>query len=122
MSSMFWVVLAVFVLTDLVVIAIVVRRMSSMMWGLTLPGGADRGRILQSAHAMIGEHLRVNYSGDPGALPGVLAGLLPRLRDLLRSHGIEPTPEVIRAFVQVSAAKHRIATTQQLRDALATIG
>ena len=122
MSAMFWIVLAVFVLTDLVVVAIVVRRMSAMPWGIELPGGANRGRILQAAHSLVGEYLRVNYSGDPGALPAALVGLLPRLRDLLRGQRVEPAPEVIKAFVQVSAARHRVATSQQVRDALATIG
>ncbi len=121
MSSMFWVVLALFVVTDIMVIAIVLRRMSPALRTLTLPGGANRSQILQSAHAIVGDYLRVNYSGDIGALPTTLAGLLPPLRDLLRSHGVEPDPEVIRALVEVSAAKHRVATAEQLRAALATI-
>ena len=122
MSPTFWILLALFVITDLVVIAIVVRRMSSMVWGQALPGVAAGGRVLVTAHAMVGEYLRANYSGDPAALPAALAGLVPRLRDLLRSHGVEPTPEVIRAFVQISAARHRVATSKQIREALATIG
>lgn len=119
MSPAFWIVIGLFVVLDIVVIAVVLRRVRVLWQGL--PSGADRNRILQSAHAMVGDYLRVNYSGDPAHLPTALSGLLPALRDLLRSHGVEPRPEMVRALVEVSAAKHRIATAGQLREALATV-
>lgn len=121
MSSYFWIAVALFVITDVVVITLVMRRMGPNLIGLMLPGG-DRAKLFESAHAMVGDYLRVNYSGDPQHLPAALSGLLPSLRDMLRSHGVEPRPEVVRALVEASAAKHRIASTRQLREALAVIG
>src|SRR5262245_17649224 len=121
MSPLFWLVLALFVLVDVAVITLVIRRMGSSIFGLTLPGG-DRNKVLQSIHAMVGDYLRVNYTGDPQQLATALAGLLPQLRDMLRSHGVEPRPEIIRALVEISAAKHRVATPTQLREALAALG
>ena len=122
MSRLFWIAIALFVVTDIVVMTLVVRRMGLGLLGAALPGGADRSKIIESAHTMVGEYLRVNYSGDPGQLPTALQGLLPQVRDLLRSQGVEPRPEVVRTLVEVSAARHRIATSRQLREALATIG
>ena len=121
MSPVFWLVLSLFVLTDVLIIVLVIRRMSSTIFGLTLPGG-DRNKVLQSIHAMVGDYLRVNYSGDPRQLPTALAGLMPQLRDILRSHGVDPRPEIIRALVEISVAKHRVASARELREALATLG
>lgn len=121
MSLMFWMALVLFVMTDLIVIAVVIRRMSPALRILSSPGGTDRSQLLRSAHALVGDHLRANYSGDPGQLPTALRGLMPQLRDLLRSHGVEPEPHVVRALLEISAARHRIAPLRQLRDALATV-
>ena len=121
MSPVFWIALAGFVITDIVIITLVIRRMSSSLLGLALPGG-DRNKLFESIHAMVGDYLRVNYSGDLQQLPTAISGLLPQLRDMLRSHGVEPTPEVLRALLRISAAKHRIASSRELREALATIG
>lgn len=119
MSRMFWIVLALFVVADLAVIAIVARRF------LRQPGGPGsllgNRKAIDAAHAMVGDYLRVNYSGDPSMLPAVLGGLQPALRDLLRSQGIDPQPELIRTLIEVSAARHRIASAEQLREALATL-
>lgn len=121
MSSVFWIALALFVIIDAVIIVVMIRRFSSGMLGLMLPGG-DRNKLFESVHAMVGDYLRVNYSGDPQQLPTALGGLVPKLRDMLRSHGVEPRPEVVRALIEVSAAKHRVASTRQLREALETVG
>jgi len=82
MSRIFWIGVALFVVTDIVVIAL----------------------------------------GDPGQLARALSGLLPRVRELVESHGVEPRPEVVQALIEVSAAKHGIASARQVREALATIG
>ena len=121
MSLAFWLALALFVVMDVAIIAVVFRRVKSSPFALFLPGGGQQ-RVLKTADAMVSDYLRVNYSGDPQQLPAALTGLLPQLRDLLRANGVEPQPEVLRALVEVSAARHRIATPRQLREALTTIG
>ena len=117
----FWIGLALFALADIAVIAFVIQRFRSGLLGTPIPS-AHYGQILTSAHAMVGEYLRANYSGDPGHLPTALSGLLPRIRELVVSHGVEPRPEVVRALIEVSAAKHGFASARQVREALATIG
>ena len=121
MSPFFWTMIVVFVIIDVCVVLLVIRRTGSTLFGLTLPGG-DRNKVLESVHAMVGDYLRVNYSGDPQQLAAALSGLLPQLRDMLKSHGVEPRPEIVRALLEVSAAKHRVASTRELREALATLG
>lgn len=121
MSPFFWLAVALFVLTDVVVVALVIRRNSSTLLGLALPGG-DRNKVLQSIHAMVGDYLREHYTGDLQQLPAALSGLVPQLRDLLRSHGVEPRPEIVRALIEISAARHRIASARELREALASLG
>lgn len=121
MSQIFWIGLALFVVTDIVVIALVIRRFRANLLGPTMPG-TNMGKIVESAHALVGEYLRANYSGDPGHLATALGGLLPRLRELVESHGVEPRPEVVQALIEVSAAKHGIASARRVREALATIG
>lgn len=121
MPQLFWIMMAVFVITDIVVIALVIRRFRAGLFTSTVPG-ASQGQVLGSAHTMVGEYLRANYSGDPGHLATVLAGLVPKVRELMVSQGIEPRPEVVHALIEVSAAKHKIASARQIREALATIG
>lgn len=121
MSQFFWIVLALFVVVDIVVITLVIRRFRASLLGLILPGG-DRNKLFESIHAMVGDYLRANYSGDPQQLSTAISGLLPQLRDMLRSHGVEPRAEVLRALLEISAVKHRIASTKNVRQALATIG
>jgi len=117
----FWLALALFVITDAIVIVFVVRRFRA-----NLPGsgfaGARTGPVLASAHAMVGEYLRANYSGDPSHLATALGGLIPHVRELLRAQGIEPRPDVVRALVEVSATRHRVASPRQIREALQAIG
>ena len=121
MSLVFWIALALFVVVDVVVITLVIRRFRASLLGLALPGG-DRNKLFESIHAMVGDYLRVNYSGDPQQLPTAIGGLLPQLRDMLRSHGVEPRPEVLRALLEISAVKHRVASPKDVRQALATLG
>ena len=121
MTPFMWIAIGMFLLTDLLVVAMVVQRIHPRLLRLMLPGG-DRDALFASVHAMVGDHLRANYSGDPQQLPTAIGGLLPGVRDMLMSRGIEPRPEVVRALIEASAIRHRIATPRQLREALATTG
>ena len=121
MTPMLWIAIILFVITDMVVILLVFRRFRSSTLGPVLMGRGG-ARLLGSVHDVVGEHLRANYSGDPQHLPIAIAGLVPRVRELLRSHGVEPRPDVVQAMIEASAAKHRVASAKQLREALATIG
>ena len=121
MSPMLWMALALFVVTDLIVIAVVMRRMGPALRMLRMPDGTNRSQILRSADTLVGDYLRANYGGDPGQLPTALSGLMPQMRDLLRTHGVEPEPHMVRALIEISAARHRIAPLPRLREALAAV-
>jgi hypothetical protein len=118
--QIFWIVLALFVITDIVAIALVIRRFRANLLMPTLPG-VSQGQALASAHTMVGEYLRASYSGDPGHLATALAGLLPHMRELAKSHGIEANPEVLHTLIALSAAKHGNASARQIRETLASI-
>jgi hypothetical protein len=118
MSPVFWIVIAMFVATDIVVVAVVLRRVMPVV---TLFRGLDperRNRLIQDGHRIAGEFMRTNYSGDPTQLPTALGQLRPQLRDLIRSYGIEPDPTTLDLMIELSAASHRVATRSQLREAL----
>ena len=121
MPQIFWIALALFVITDVVIIAIMIRRFRANLLGVAVPG-TNLGKIIESAHGLVGEYLRANYSGDPGHLATVLSGLMPRVRELVVSQGVEPRPEVLHALIETSVAKHGIASAKQVREALAAIG
>ena len=118
MSTMFWIILVAFVVTDIVVIALVMRRFMS---AVSLFQGLEPGRrsqLMQEGHRIAGEFLSANYSSDSGQLPTALAGLRPQLRDLIRSYGLEADPVSLDLLIEVSAASHRVASRAQVREAL----
>lgn len=119
MSQTFWILLAVFVAVDIAVVVWAVRSFMSRMLGSTL--GVQTGKVIETAHAMIGEYMRVNYSGDRTHLTAALGGLLPVLHGLLQSQGVSPRPEVIRALLEISLSRHRIASVGEVREALAVL-
>lgn len=63
------------------------------------------------------ECLLESYDGDPDTLPSVLAGIPPRLHEMLSGRGLEPDPEVVRDLIGRSLAKHGV-TTAAAREAL----
>jgi hypothetical protein len=121
MSPMLWMFIAIFVATDLIIVTLVLRRMAPVLQLLQLTGGANRSQLLKQAHDLVGEYLRANYSGDVAQLPTALSGLMAKLRDLLRSQGVEVDPATLRGLVEIAAAKQRIATLREIREALATV-
>jgi hypothetical protein len=120
-SSMMWMFLAIFLVTDLIIVTLVLRRMSPVLQLLQQAGDANRSQLLKTAHDLVREYLQANYSGDVAQLPGVLSGLMSKLRDLLRNQGVELDPATLKALVEIAAAKQRVATLQQIREALATV-
>lgn len=121
MTPMLWTAIILFIALDMVVIMLVIRRFRSSTLAPVLMGRGG-ARLLGSVHDMVGQHLRANYSGDPQHLPIAIASLKPRVREMLSGHGVEPRPELVESLIEASVAKHRIASTKQLREALATIG
>jgi hypothetical protein len=121
MSSWFWPALAAFIVIDLVITFFVLRR---VLTRAERPGGLDfvQLRPLSDAiHERVGEHLRVNYSGQPDQLPAVLAALMPELREIARQRGLTADDDTLKAALLVAVSAHGLANPRQLRDALAKV-
>jgi len=118
MSPIVWVVIAVFVVTDVFVLAWVLRKVMPVVALFRGLGPERRTQLITDGQRITGEFLRTNYSGDPAQLPAALAQLRPQLRDLIRSYGIEPDPTTLDLLIELSAASQRVATRSQLREAL----
>ena len=121
MPSWFWPAFAAFVVFDIVVTALILRKVAA--GGLRL-GGIDFARLRPLSAAMnerVGSYLRANYSGETDQLPQVLDALLPELRALAREKGIEVDDDTLRAALVVSASSQGLANPRELREALARV-
>jgi hypothetical protein len=78
---------------------------------------AERKATLAAAEAVVGAWLRDSYNGEPDTLPAVLAGIAPRLDELLASRGLEPDADVVRDLIARSLATHGVPAAQA-REAL----
>jgi hypothetical protein len=78
---------------------------------------AERKEALAAAEVIVGECLRESYSGDPDTLPAVIAGIAPRLDDLLVRRGLEPDRDAVRELIARSLATHGVPAAQA-REAL----
>ena len=96
-----WVLIA-FLLLD-ACIAVVVVRKALVAFGLLGALGttmAERKAVLSAAQELTSGTLDSAWSGDPETLPGVVAGLAPRIESMMRSHGLDPDPSVVLALVR----------------------
>lgn len=121
MPSWFWPAFAAFIVIDVVITALILRRVAA--GGLRL-GGVDFARLRPLSDAMhqrVGSYLRANYNGQPDHLPQVLDTLLPELRTMLREQGLEVDDDTLKAALVVSAATHGLVNPRQLREALSKV-
>jgi hypothetical protein len=88
-----------------------------MKLGRTMAG---RQATIAAAGAIVGECLRESYSGDPETLPSVLAGIAPRLHEMLTARGLEPDAEVVRDLLTRSLATHGVPAAGA-RDAVSRL-
>lgn len=76
-----------------------------MKLGRTL---AERKAALAAAEAIVSECLRESYSGDPDTLAPVLAGIAPKLHEMLTRRGLEPDAQVVRDLLARALANHGV--------------
>jgi hypothetical protein len=95
------------VVIDTIVFFFVLRRIRPrlMKLGRTM---AERKETLAAAEAIVSGCLRESYSGDPDTLASVLAGVAPKLHDMLAGRGLEPDAEVVRDLLVRSLAIHGV--------------
>ena len=122
MNGIFWAMVAVFVVTDVLVLSVVYRRMRPLISAMRIPDVNRRRELLAASETMIAEHLRNQSQGDVMQLGASIAALLPALRDLWRAQGVELDEPALQTVVEGVAVKRGYATRKQVREALATIG
>ena len=107
------------VVTALIVWLVLARKKS----GKLLPGMSwgELKRFTDDSHALVGEHVRANYSGQPEQLPEVLANLLTRLEDQAKAQGLALDRDTLRALLQRSVEAHRLAKPREVQAALAKV-
>jgi hypothetical protein len=119
--SWFWPALVAFVVFDLVVTALVLRKVAPRSLRV---GGIDFARLRPLSDAMherVGSYLRANYSGRPEQLPEVIDALLPELRALAREQDVDIDDETLKAALVVSVSSHGLANPREMREALAKV-
>lgn len=119
MRSWFMVMILLMVVMDAIVLHHFYFRIRPrlMKLGRTM---ADRKQTLAAAETIVAEGLRESFSGDPDTLPAVLAGIAPRLHEMLAGRGLEPDPEVVRDLIARSLARHGV-TAAGAREALSRL-
>jgi len=74
--------------------------------------------FMQHADALVGEHLREQWGGDPGTLPATLAGALVRLEAEARARGLALGREELRGHLARAVVAHHLANTREVEEAL----
>lgn len=116
--------IALFVAVDAVITVIVLRRHRAAQAsapGDSLPVMLDLGKLrgfADAIHPRIGDYVRTNWSGDPEALPGVLAVVVENATAEARSRGLDLDRTVIKRVVEHSIAAHKLAGGAVVREAM----
>lgn len=121
MSGMFWVVVAVFVVTDVIVLSMVYKRMRPLISAMRIPDVNRRRELMLATETMIATHFRNSPPGDTLQLGATIASLLPELRGLWQAQGIELDGAALQTVIEGVAVKRGYASSKQVREALATI-
>ncbi len=78
----------------------------------------DLRALSAQTHALVGEYLRANWSGDPGTLGLAVRGLLPQVRNLAERHGPALDDTILRTLVASSIAAHHLARREAAEAAV----
>ena len=125
MSS--WIVafiIADIVITIAIVTFVIARRLKLDVNVQAQAGGVpfrDLLKLTRDWHPKIGEHLRVNWSGDPEQLPQVLATLLDELARDARTRGIAVERTTLKSVLASSVRSHRMVRGADLGRAMARV-
>ncbi len=71
-----------------------------------------------SAHALIGEYMRANYSGQTESLPGLLSSLLDQLEARAAAENLPLNREALKMVLLRSLTSNRTASTREVQTAL----
>jgi len=116
--------LVLFVIFDILVTALILRHLLAKRAAAGDGAAAallDIGKLsqfTQAIHPRVGEMVRANWSGDPAALPQVLSRVLDEVEREARSRGLTDDRGVLKRVIEYSLAKHRLARSGEVREAL----
>jgi len=109
-----WFAIALVVIVDVVVIALVLRQRLRN-------SGVDFARLAQLTkliHEAVGEHMRANYSGNVAQLGSALESLMPVVETVVRNGGHKLDDDTLRLLVVTSVTSHRIAARADVQRAM----
>ncbi len=106
-------------IVDVVVLLFVLKRMRASAAALGA-SEAERRELREAAHELVRGCLSTGTSGDVEQLRAALAGVVPQLRELMRSRGLTPTPGAIRILLAAALAKQGIPARNAARIPIAT--
>src|SRR5262249_22710340 len=122
--------LIAFVVFDLVVMVIILKRVVKLKVSVTTnvfsggkgPGTLDQlralGQFAREQHERIGEYMRANWSGMPEQLPSVITALLDELDHTAKAKGLVLDRGVLKAMLASSLRSHRIGKGRELGEAM----
>jgi len=118
---MLWVAIALFIVVDALVIALVLRKVGL---GRAGPGGASLTGLAQFTSVAAEEtrnYMGANYGGDPASLPGVLQGLVDRLAARASEQGLALDRQTLKQFAALSVISLQSAKAHDVRTAIASV-
>lgn len=115
--------IALMVVLDILVTAGVIVYVFRKRGGFAILGAAKVNlahlkAFSDSAHALIGEYMRANYSGQAESLPGLLSSLLDQLEARAAAEKLPLNREALKMVLMRSLNTHRTATTREVQTAL----
>ena len=114
MPNWFWSIIAAFLVVDVVVLSVSVRRRLAQQ-GLDF---TKLRAVSKLVHLRVGDYMRANYSGNPDQLPQALSGLLPIADEIARGSGCKLDSHTLELMVKTSIVSHRLATRPEVEAAL----
>ena len=115
--------IALLVVLDILVTAGVIVYVFRKRGGFAILGAAKVNlahlkAFSDSAHALIGEYMRANYSGQAESLPGLLSSLLDQLEARAAAEKLPLNREALKMVLMRSLNTHRTASMREVQTAL----
>jgi hypothetical protein len=118
MPVWFWIVVGVSVIGEVVAVWLVLKSVRAAQGMLA---GLDFGTLRQLSEAIdqcVTDHMSSSYDGEPAHLADALRTLLPKVREVVRTTGIQLDERGIRLLVTNALAGHKLARRGEVLRAL----
>ena len=118
MPVWFWVVVGVSLIGEVVAVWVVLKSVRAAHGALA---DLDLGKLRELSEAIdqcVTDHMSGSYDGEPSHLAEALRTLLPKVREVVRTTGIELDEHGIRLLVTNAVAGHKLARRGDVLRAL----